>query len=78
FGTLAAKAAIRDTARSIGLKSVLLSEWSKLITSQLGITLQKALQESPRLETHIKSSKENELIWDVACQLEGLPRHIST
>ncbi|MBC1970403.1 DNA polymerase III subunit alpha [Listeria marthii] len=78
FGTLAAKAAIRDTARSFGLNSVLLSEWSKLIPSQLGITLQKALQESPRLENHIKSSKENEMIWDVACQLEGLPRHIST
>lgn len=78
FGTLAAKAAIRDTARSFGLNSVLLSEWSKLIPSQLGITLQKAIQENPRLENHIKSSKVNEMIWEVACQLEGLPRHIST
>lgn len=78
FGTLAAKAAIRDTARTFGLNTVQLSEWAKLIPNQLGITLKKARELNDRLDRHIKSSKENEMIWEIACQLEGLPRHIST
>lgn len=78
FGTLAAKAAIRDTARTFGLNSVQLAEWAKLIPNSLGITLEKALKENPRLEKHIHFSKENEMIWEVACSIEGLPRHIST
>ncbi|WP_088838750.1 DNA polymerase III subunit alpha [Listeria sp. ILCC792] len=78
FGTLAAKAAIRDTARTFGLNTVQLAEWAKLIPNQLGITLAKARELNDRLDRHIASTKENEMIWDVACQLEGLPRHIST
>lgn len=78
FGTLAAKAAIRDTARTFGLNSVQLSEWAKLIPSTLGITLEKALKDNPRLEKHIHFSRKNEMIWEIACAIEGLPRHIST
>lgn len=78
FGTLAAKAAIRDTARTFGLNAVLLSEWSKMIPSQLGITLKAAREQNPRLNSHIHSSHVNEMIWEIAEKLEGLPRHIST
>lgn len=78
FGTLAAKAAIRDTARTFGLNAILLSEWSKLIPSQLGITLKMARDQNPRLNSHIESSYINEMIWEIAEKIEGLPRHIST
>ncbi|WP_099221294.1 DNA polymerase III subunit alpha [Listeria costaricensis] len=78
FGTLAAKAAIRDTARTFGLNTIQLSEWSKQIPNQLGITLQKAYQQNGHLQAHIEKNKQHELIWEIATAIEGLPRHIST
>ncbi|WP_239254952.1 DNA polymerase III subunit alpha [Listeria ilorinensis] len=78
FGTLAAKAAIRDTARTFGLNTIQLSEWSKQIPNQLGITLQKAYQQNSHLKTFIEKNKQHELIWEIATAIEGLPRHIST
>ncbi|MBC1603943.1 DNA polymerase III subunit alpha [Listeria rocourtiae] len=78
FGTLAAKAAVRDTARTFGLNSVQLSDWSKLISRELGMTLTKAYEQSTALQRHIISSEQNQLIWQIATEIEGLPRHIST
>ncbi|AQY51306.1 DNA polymerase III subunit alpha [Listeria weihenstephanensis FSL R9-0317] len=78
FGTLAAKAAIRDTARTFGLNSVQLTDWSKLISRELGMTLTKAYEQSTALQRHIISSEQNQLIWEIANEIEGLPRHIST
>lgn len=78
FGTLAAKAAIRDTARVFGLNRVELSEWSNLLPQQVGLTLVGAQAESKALNRHINSSKRNEEIWRIALTIEGLPRHMST
>ncbi|WP_163653338.1 DNA polymerase III subunit alpha [Listeria sp. PSOL-1] len=78
FGTLAAKAAIRDTARTFGLNTIELAEWAKQIPNQLGITLEKAKELNPKLDYFIHSTKQNEMIWEIATQIEGLPRHIST
>ncbi len=78
FGTLAAKAAIRDTARVFGLNRVELSEWSNLLPAQVGLTLKGAEAESKALVRHIKMSKRNEEIWRIATTIEGLPRHMST
>lgn len=77
YGTFAAKAAIRDAARVFGLSSKELEELSRAIPSKLGITLDKAYQESTKLQ----KLAENELyqkIFRVARKIEGLPRHTST
>ncbi|EIT85446.1 DNA polymerase III DnaE [Fictibacillus macauensis ZFHKF-1] len=78
FGTLAAKAALRDTARALNVESTLVDQLSKQIPSQPGMTLQRALQESYGLKNLLESSNEAATLFQTALVLEGLPRHAST
>lgn len=78
FGTLAAKMALRDTARVFGLKQDESNEWSKAIPNQLGITLEEAYKKSSALQQLVKQSERNQLIFKTAKNIEGLPRHAST
>ncbi|KRG14528.1 DNA polymerase III subunit alpha [Lederbergia galactosidilytica] len=78
FGTFAAKAAMRDTARVFGLTSAELEELSKLIPSRLGISLKQALQESDGLQKFVQQTERNRMLFETALILEGLPRHTST
>ncbi|WP_369902309.1 DNA polymerase III subunit alpha [Bacillus manliponensis] len=77
FGTLAAKAAIRDIARVMGLSPAEVDIFSKQIPSRLGITLEEAYNESERLRDYIGSNPLFERIFEVAKRVEGLPRHTS-
>lgn len=77
FGTFAAKAAIRDTARVYGLTNIEIDQLSKSIPNKLGVTLKVALKESERLQKLIQQEKIKQ-IYDIACKIEGLPRHTST
>ncbi len=77
FGTFAAKAALRDTARVFGLSSKEIDRLSKMIPSRLGQTLAGAIQESGGLRDMIASSEQNHLMFETALKLEGLPRHTS-
>lgn len=78
FGTMAAKAAIRDTGRALGMPYQNVDVIAKLIPYELNITINKALVISKELkyiyDTDVKS---HELI-DMAKKLEGMPRHAST
>ncbi|UII55162.1 DNA polymerase III subunit alpha [Cytobacillus spongiae] len=78
FGTLAAKAAIRDVGRVFGLNPKELDTVSKYIPSRLGITLKEAYQESESLRNFIRQSDMNKRLFETALKLEGLPRHTST
>ncbi|WP_286229350.1 DNA polymerase III subunit alpha [Neobacillus mesonae] len=78
FGTLAAKAAIRDTGRVFGLNPKELDSISKLIPSRLGINLADALKESEGLRKFINETPLNKRLYETALKLEGLPRHTST
>ncbi|WP_059171386.1 DNA polymerase III subunit alpha [Bacillus sp. FJAT-27445] len=78
FGTLAAKASIRDVGRAFGLNSKELDSLSKAIPSRNGITLKEARDESARLREFITESPFNQKLFDTAQKLEGLPRHTST
>lgn len=78
FGTLAAKMALRDTARVFGLTQTESNAWSKAIPSQLGITLEKAYQQSSALRQLVGENEQNALLFSVAKKIEGLPRHAST
>ncbi|MCQ6266560.1 DNA polymerase III subunit alpha [Fictibacillus sp. WQ 8-8] len=78
FGTLAAKAAIRDTARVLNLPGNLVDSVSRQIPSRPGMTLSRAAEESFGLQKLIKESPQVQKLLEVAGTLEGLPRHAST
>ncbi|WP_079510029.1 DNA polymerase III subunit alpha [Mesobacillus jeotgali] len=78
FGTLAAKAAVRDVGRVFGLNTKELDRLSRLVPSKLGITLKDAIRESSGLREFIEESSKNKRILETAIKLEGLPRHTST
>lgn len=78
FGTFAAKMAIRDTGRVLGLDSQALKKWSNAIPNQLGMTLRRAYKESKALKELIEESEFNKTLFKIAYNLEGLPRHVST
>ncbi|ESU30876.1 hypothetical protein G3A_19785 [Bacillus sp. 17376] len=78
FGTLAAKAAVRDVGRVFGLNAKELDRLSRLVPSRLGITLKEAINESAGLRDFIEESSKNKRILETAIKLEGLPRHTST
>lgn len=78
FGTLAAKQVLRDVGRTFGLSQFEMSSWSGAIPNQLHITLQQAYQNSQRLQNLISDSQLNQLLFQTAIALEGLPRHYST
>lgn len=78
FGTLAAKAALRDVGRVLGMAPYQMSEWSAAIPNQLHITLAAAYQQSQKLRNLVADSSQNKLLFETASKLEGLPRNYST
>ncbi|HEY7699344.1 MAG TPA: DNA polymerase III subunit alpha, partial [Vicinamibacteria bacterium] len=77
FGTMKAKAVVRDVARVMDLSYADADKIAKMIPFDLKMTLEKALQESPPLlEAYQKDPKVKELI-DVSKRLEGTTRHAS-
>ncbi|GGH86732.1 DNA polymerase-3 subunit alpha [Pullulanibacillus pueri] len=77
FGTLAAKAAIRDMGRVLGLESHLVDRIAREIPSKPGITLGKAYHASGSLQRLIAASDEAKKLYKLASQVEGIPRHTS-
>ena len=75
---MAAKMVLRDVSRVFGLSQSESSHWSKAVPNALKITLAQAYQQSKDLRQLIERSKKNQLIYQVASILEGLPRHVST
>lgn len=78
FGTFGSKQALRDVCRVLGLTTVQAGEWSKAIPNQLGINLKNAYEQSKSLQALVSRSPKNQLIFETACRIEGLPRHLST
>lgn len=78
FGTLAAKAAIRDIAKVLGASQKEADSLAKLIPSKPGITLKEAYKESSPLRDKISQSSLAKKIFETATKVEGLPRHTST
>ena len=75
FGTMAAKAVVRDVARAQGKPYGLGDKLSKLIPFQVGMTLEKALQESADLKAFVEEDDEAGEIMDMAVRLEGIVRN---
>ena len=76
FGTLAAKAAVRDCGRAMGMPYADVDAVAKAIPNELGITLKNALRFKELKTLHEESEQVRRLI-DTAISLEGMPRNIS-
>ena len=75
FGTMAAKAVVRDVARAQGKPYGLGDKLSKLIPFEVGMTLEKAMRESADLEAFVNADEEAAEIMDMAYRLEGIVRN---
>lgn len=78
FGTLAARAAVRDVGRVMGLPYQTVDRISKLIPMELHITIERALSISPELKEAYNSDPSIRELLDTSKKLEGMPRHAST
>ena len=77
FGTMAAKAAIRDVTRVLNIPYSVGSRLVDMIPNELKITLDKALETSKKLKADYENNSQTRRIIDLARELEGLPRHAS-
>ncbi len=75
FGTMAAKAAIRDTARIMSLSPMAGDRIAKMIPPTLGITLSEAMANSNELKRSYAEDDETRSVFDLASSLEGLVRN---
>ncbi len=78
FGTMAARACIRDVGRAMNYPYAEVDRIAKMIPTVLNITIDKALNMNPELKEAYESDMRVKELIDVARDLEGLPRHSST
>lgn len=77
FGTMAAKMVIRDIGRALDLPYAYVDSIAKMIPTELGITIKKAIDMNPELKTIYNSDEQAKYLLDMSMKLEGLPRHTS-
>jgi DNA polymerase III subunit alpha len=75
YGTMAAKAVVRDVGRVLGMTYGFVDKIAKLIPFELGITLDDALQKEPELKRLYDSEEDVHNLIDLARSLEGLTRN---
>ena len=78
FGTMAAKAAIKDVGRAMEIPYAEVDRLAKMVPATLGITLDRALEDAPQLKSAVNSDEKLKDLMNVALRLEGLSRHAST
>ena len=78
FGTMAAKAAIRDVGRALNMPYGEVDRIAKMVPGELGITLRRALEVNQELKNAYVSEPAVQKLVDLAIAVEGLPRHAST
>ncbi|MDD7363253.1 MAG: DNA polymerase III subunit alpha [Peptoniphilus sp.] len=78
FGTLGARAAIRDVGRVMDMPYGSVDYVAKQVPNALNMTLERALEISPSLKKSYESDEEVAKLLDLAMRLEGVPRHTST
>lgn len=74
FGTMAAKAVVRDVARAQGKSYGLADRLSKMIPFEVGMTLEKAYEMEEPLRDFLKVDEDAREIWDMSLKLEGICR----
>ncbi len=78
FGTLGAKAAIRDTGRALALPLDLSDKLAKMVPLTLNIKLKDAIEESPEMRAEISRNSDARDLIEMAQRVEGSVRHSST
>ena len=78
FGTMAAKAVVRDVGRVLSVPLEEVDRIAKLIPSEPKVTLEGALEKVPELRAVLSGHGPYRKLWDVSRALEGLVRHVST
>lgn len=78
FGTMAARAAIRDVGRALSMPYGDVDKVAKLVPPELHMTIEKALSDAPELKELYDQKGEIKKLIDTAVALEGMPRHAST
>ena len=76
FGTMAAKAVVRDVARVQGKSYGLADKLSKMIPMDVGMTLQKAFDQEEVLREFLANDADAQEIWDMSLRLEGVTRNV--
>ncbi|MDD2619812.1 MAG: DNA polymerase III subunit alpha [Syntrophomonadaceae bacterium] len=77
FGTMAAKAAIRDVGRALDVPYGDVDRIAKTIPAELGVNIERALDISPKFLEAYQLDVETRKIVDIARAIEGMPRHAS-
>jgi len=75
YGTMAAKAVVRDCGRVLGFNYGFVDSIAKLIPNKLEMTLDKALDEEPELKQRYDNEEDTRSVLDLARSLEGLARN---
>ena len=77
FGTMAARAVIKDVGRVLDLPYAMVDNIAKMVPREIGITIDKAIQENPDLRDAYENDAQVHDLIDKSKRLEGLPRHAS-
>ena len=78
FGTLGAKAAIRDSGRVLGMTYADVDRVARLVPQRLGMTIDLAFEQSPEMKEAYEQDEELRKLIDTARSLEGVTRNVST
>lgn len=78
FGTMSARAVIRDVGRAINMPYAEVDKVAKMIPAELGITIDRALEVNGELRNLYENDERIHYLIDMSKRLEGLPRHSST
>ncbi|MCX7885569.1 MAG: DNA polymerase III subunit alpha [Caloramator sp.] len=78
FGTMAARAVIRDVGRALNYSYAEVDTIAKMIPFELNMTIDKALEINPELRKNYEEDERIKHLIDISKSLEGLPRHSST
>ncbi len=78
FGTMAAKAALKDAARAMEVPYADADRLAKMVPPVLNISLEEALRQSPPLKQAYERDPKVKEVIDIAQRLEGMARHAST
>lgn len=78
FGTLAARACVRDVGRALDIDYSEIDRLAKMIPTDLKMTLDKALTVNPELKALYDTDERLRSVYDTARKFEGMPRHAST
>ena len=78
FGTMAARAAVRDVGRALDIPYAACDKIAKMIPQELKVTIDLALSKVPELKAEYDSDPTTKALLDMAKRVEGMPRHAST